>query len=192
MKDNKSMTAGDMVAESIDFKSWPLDLQVDYILKIHHRNIRKQGPEIEKLLDKVCQTHGKEHPILYTVKELFYNSIYDLNMHLDKEELVLFPYIYEMVKAKLDNIAIREFQGGSIAAPISVMMAEHDAEEERYRKIDDLTIGYTAPEDACDNYRLVMQQLKDFVAALHQHINMENDIVFPGALALEAELKERP
>lgn len=41
-------------SENIDFKSWPLDLLVDYILKIHHRNIHTQGPEIEKLLDKVC------------------------------------------------------------------------------------------------------------------------------------------
>ncbi|WP_300700093.1 iron-sulfur cluster repair di-iron protein [Bacteroides sp.] len=179
-------------SESIDFKSWPLDLLVDYILKIHHRNIRKQGPEIMKLLDKVCQVHGEKHPILYTVKELFYNSIYDLNSHLDKEELVLFPYIYEMVKAKLDNIAIQEFQCGSISAPISVMMAEHDAEGERYRKIEELTKEFTAPEDACDSYRLVLRQLKDFVAALHQHIHLENNIVFPRALALEAELKERP
>ena len=46
-------------SENIDFKSWPLDLLVDYILKIHHRNIRTQGPEIEELLDKICRVHGE-------------------------------------------------------------------------------------------------------------------------------------
>lgn len=54
-------------SENIDFKSWPLDLLVDYILKIHHRNIRTQGPEIEELLDKICRVHGEKHPSLYNV-----------------------------------------------------------------------------------------------------------------------------
>lgn len=177
---------------NIDFKSWPLDLLADYILKIHHRNIRKQGPEIEKLLDKVCRVHGEKHPSLYNVQEIFHNSLYDLNIHLDKEELVLFPYIYEMVKAQLENTDLPEFHCGSIKAPITVMMEEHDAEGERYRHIDKLTNGYTAPEDACNSYRLVLQQLKDFEKALHQHIHLENNIVFPRAILLETELRERP
>ena len=62
-------------SENIDFKSWPLDLLVDYILKIHHRNIRTQGPEIEELLDKICRVHGEKHPSLYNVQALFHDSL---------------------------------------------------------------------------------------------------------------------
>lgn len=178
-------------SESIDFKSWPLDLLVDYILKIHHRNIRSKGPKLQELLDKVCHVHGNKHPTLYNVQVLFQQSLSDLNQHLDKEELVLFPYIYEMVKAKLDNTALQEFHCGSIQAPISVMLAEHDAEGERYRHIERLTNGYSAPDDACDSYRLLLQELKDFETALHQHIHLENNIVFPRAIELETELKEQ-
>lgn len=178
-------------SESIDFKSWPLDLLVDYILKIHHRNIRSKGPKLQELLDKVCHVHGNKHPTLYNVQVLFQQSLSDLNQHLDKEELVLFPYIYEMVKAKLDNTVLQEFHCGSIQAPISVMLAEHDAEGERYRHIERLTNGYSAPDDACDSYRLLLQELKDFETALHQHIHLENNIVFPRAIELETELKEQ-
>lgn len=178
-------------SESIDFKSWPLDLLVDYILKIHHRNIRIKGPKLQELLDKVCQVHGDKHPTLYNVQVLFQQSLSDLNQHLDKEELVLFPYIYEMVKAKLDKTVLQEFHCGSIKAPISVMMAEHDAEGERYRHIERLTNGYTVPDDACNSYRLLLQELKDFETALHQHIHLENNIVFPRAIQLETELKEQ-
>lgn len=179
-------------SENIDFKSWPLDLLVDYILKIHHRNIRTHGPEIEELLDKICRVHGEKHPSLYNVQALFHDSLSDLNAHLDKEELVLFPYIYEMVKAKLENTPLPEFHCGSIEAPISVMMAEHDIEGERYRHIEHLTNGYTAPEDACNSYRLVLQQLKAFEEALHQHIHLENNIVFPRSIKMEAKLREQP
>ena len=178
-------------SESIDFKSWPLDLLVDYILKIHHRNIRIKGPKLQELLDKVCQVHGDKHPTLYNVQVLFQQSLSDLNQHLDKEELVLFPYIYEMVKAKLDKTVLQEFHCGSIKAPISVMMAEHDAEGERYHHIERLTNGYTVPDDACNSYRLLLQELKDFETALHQHIHLENNIVFPRAIQLETELKEQ-
>ena len=157
-------------SENIDFKSWPLDLLVDYILKIHHRNIRTQGPEIEELLDKICRVHGEKHPSLYNVQALF----------------------HEMVKAKLENTPLPEFHCGSIEAPISVMMAEHDIEGERYRHIEHLTNGYTAPEDACNSYRLVLQQLKAFEEALHQHIHLENNIVFPRSIKMEAKLREQP
>lgn len=189
IKDIESVTSP--TSESIDFKSWPLDLLVDYILKIHHRNIRNKGPKLQELLDKVCQVHGSKHPTLYNVQVLFQQSLSDLNQHLDKEELVLFPYIYEMVKAKLDNTVLREFHCGSIKAPISVMLAEHDAEGERYRHIERLTNGYAVPDDACDSYRLLLQELKDFETALHQHIHLENNIVFPRAIQLETELKEQ-
>lgn len=189
IKDIESVTSP--TSESIDFKSWPLDLLVDYILKIHHRNIRNKGPKLQELLDKVCQVHGSKHPTLYNVQVLFQQSLSDLNQHLDKEELVLFPYIYEMVKAKLDNTVLQEFHCGSIKAPISVMLAEHDAEGERYRHIERLTNGYAVPDDACDSYRLLLQELKDFETALHQHIHLENNIVFPRAIQLETELKEQ-
>ena len=84
-----------ITTENIDFKNWPLDLLADYILKIHHRNIRKNGPKIQELLDKVCKVHGENHPALYNVQVLLRQSLSDLNQHLDKGELVLFPYIYE-------------------------------------------------------------------------------------------------
>ena len=47
---------------NIDFTNWPIDLLIDYILKIHHRNIRSHGPELLHLLDKVCNVHGDRHP----------------------------------------------------------------------------------------------------------------------------------
>lgn len=72
------------------------------------------------------------------------------------------------------------------------MMAEHDIEGERYRHIEHLTNGYTAPEDACNSYRLVLQQLKAFEEALHQHIHLENNIVFPRSIKMEAKLREQP
>lgn len=172
-------------SEMVDFKSWPTDLLVDYILKFHHRRARKEGPVIAQLLDKVCAAHGSNHPELYEVKALFHNSLIDLGHHLDKEEMVLFPYVYELCDAAAKGTPLPGFHCGTIESPIAVMMAEHDAEGERYREINELTHDYTLPEDACNSYRLLYEKLKGFESALHHHIHLENNIVFPRAILLE-------
>lgn len=176
--------------EAIDFKSWPLDLLCDYILKIYHRNIRSKGPQIQALLAKVCKAHGENHPSLFEVQELFEVSMLDLEHHLQKEEQILFPYIYALYDSKINGTPVPRFHCGSVANPIEVMKIEHEAEGVRYRHIEDLTGGYSAPEDACNSYRKVMQDLKAFNKALHEHIHLENNIVFPAAIKLYDELEQ--
>ncbi|WP_410073445.1 iron-sulfur cluster repair di-iron protein [Barnesiella intestinihominis] len=175
---------------NIDFTNWPIDLLIDYILKIHHRNIRSHGPELLHLLDKVCNVHGDRHPELYKIRTLFHDSLESLYSHLDKEELVLFPYIYEMFKAREEHKHLPDFHCGSIEAPISVMLSEHEAEGERFQHINRLTQNYTVPKDACNSYRLAFDRLKSFEKALHQHIHLENNIVFPRAIEMEKELRK--
>ena len=88
------------VSNAPDFAGWPIDLLIDYVLKIHHRGIRAKGPQIEALLTKVTEAHSKNHPELLQVQALFRDSLLDLENHLSKEENVLFPYVYEMFQAK--------------------------------------------------------------------------------------------
>lgn len=154
-------------------------------MKIHHRGIRAKGPQIEALLTKVTEAHSKNHPELLQVQALFRDSLLDLENHLSKEENVLFPYVYEMFQAKEEGLKIVEFHCGTILYPIEAMEDEHNHEGERFEKISSLTNGFTAPEDACASFRLVLQQLKQFEEALHEHIHLENNIIFPRALELE-------
>lgn len=175
-------------ASGVEFRTWPLDLLSDYILKHHHRNIRSEGPQIALLLEKVCLAHGEHHPELLEVREIFTASLADLYSHLEKEEVVLFPYIYEMYNAAAQGVTVPALHCGSVSAPISVMMSQHDAEGDRYHKIEALTFGYRTPADGCNSYRLLMEKLKAFNTALHQHIHLENNIVFPAAIALERQV----
>lgn len=173
------------VVETIDFQSWPTDLLVDYILKFHHRRARSEGKVISELIEKVCRAHGEHYPELFEIRELLYDSMIDLENHLCKEEQILFPYIYELCEADAEGTKLPPFHCGSIESPIAVMMAEHDVEGERYREINLLTNGYKTPEDGCTSYRLLMERLQKFEAALHHHIHLENNIVFPRALQME-------
>lgn len=183
------LQADDHVASHADFIHWPYDLLIDYILKIHHRGIRRVGPDMLELFDKVLVAHGEHHPELSTVKTLFTGSLQDLEIHLTKEEQILFPYLYSLFEAADEGKTIDAMHCGTVSNPISAMMHDHAAEGERYKEISRLTNGYQAPEDACNSYRLLLSQLKQFEYNLNEHIHLENNIVFPAAIRLEGQLQ---
>ncbi len=172
---------------NIPFESWPLDLLIDYVLKIHHRGIRKNGPVLKELLEKVRGVHGANHPELFEIYDLVSESLVDLDAHLTKEEEVLFPYLYDLFKSYDSNMFIEPMHCGTIANPIRVMRMEHEAEGERYLHIREITNNFTAPEDGCATYRLMMSELENFVDALFEHIHIENNIIFPGFEKVESE-----
>ncbi|HAO07217.1 MAG TPA: iron-sulfur cluster repair di-iron protein [Chryseobacterium sp.] len=172
---------------SIDFNSWPLDLLADYVEKTHHRYVEEKTPVLQQFLDKLCKVHGGAHPELFEIRDLFFASAQDLGAHLKKEELMLFPFIKNMVKAKIDGSAIPQPPFGTVENPVNMMKHEHTVEGERLRQIAELTNEYTPPADACNTYKVTFAMLQDFENDLHQHIHLENNILFPKSIELEKE-----
>ncbi|WP_369764888.1 iron-sulfur cluster repair di-iron protein [Flavobacterium sp. WC2429] len=170
---------------SIDFKSWPLDLLADYIEKTHHRYVEEKIPVLLQFLDKLCKVHGATHPELFEINELFIGCAGELTQHMKKEELILFPFIKKMVKATLTDELIEQPHFGTVNNPIAMMMAEHEAEGDRFVKIAALTNNYTPPSDACNTYKVTFSMLNEFEQDLHKHIHLENNILFTKAVALE-------
>lgn len=171
--------------QSIDYKSWPLDLLVEYIEKKHHRYVEEKIPVLRQFLDKLCRVHGERHPELFKINELFTASAGELTAHMKKEELILFPFIKKMVKANLDHGSVESPQFKTVENPIAMMMEEHDNEGERFRQIAELTDDYNPPSDACNTYKVTYAMLEEFEKDLHLHIHLENNILFPEAIKLE-------
>jgi regulator of cell morphogenesis and NO signaling len=171
-----------------DYQSWPLDLLADYIEKKHHRYVQDKTLEIQPYLDKICKVHGEHHPELLEIKEEFNASAGELAAHMKKEELILFPIIRKMTKAKLENTKVDAAHFGTVKNPIQMMMNEHTVEGNRFRKIEELSNNYMPPLDACNTYRVSFALLKEFEQDLHLHIHLENNILFPKAIEIEKEL----
>ncbi|HMZ46437.1 MAG TPA: iron-sulfur cluster repair di-iron protein [Chitinophagaceae bacterium] len=169
-----------------EFNSWPIDLLADYIEKKHHRYVETKIKEIMPFLHKVVRVHGERHPELAEVEGLFVECAEELTEHMQKEEMVLFPFIREMVEAKHNGTNVKS-AFGTIQNPIGMMMHEHDAEGERFRKIAALTNNYNPPIDACSTYRVTFSLLKEFEDDLHLHIHLENNILFPKSIQLETQ-----
>ncbi|MBX3165199.1 MAG: iron-sulfur cluster repair di-iron protein [Bacteroidetes bacterium] len=174
--------------QSTDFNTWELDLLADYIEKKHHRYVEQKIQEIKPFLNKVVKVHGSQHPELPEVEQLFNGSAGELTAHMKKEELILFPFIRNMVKAKNANEAFNPPPFGTVQNPVAMMQHEHDVEGERFRKISALTQNYTPPADACNTYRVTFALLKEFEDDLHLHIHLENNILFPKAVEMEKSM----
>lgn len=170
--------------QATDYSSWPLDLLADYIEKKHHRYVAEKSPELVQYLEKLCKVHGERHPELFEIRDEFVESAGELAAHMKKEELILFPFIRRLVAEK--NPPVPPF--GTVENPINMMMHEHSVEGDRFARISKLSNNYTPPADGCTTYRVAYALLRDFEEDLHLHIHLENNILFPRAIALEKQV----
>lgn len=177
---------------SIDFNTWPLDLLADYVEKIHHRYVEEKTPILQAFLEKLARVHGERHPELIEIRNLFEGSVQDLAVHFKKEELVLFPFIKNMVKAKISGEELIHPSFDTVENPVAMMKHEHTVEGERFAKIAELTSNYNPPADACNTYRVTFAMLEEFESDLHTHIHIENNILFPKAIKLEKDFVVEP
>ena len=175
------------VEQNIDFNSWELDLLADYIEKTHHRYVLTKIEEIKPYLNKVTRVHGEHNPELKEIEILFNQSAQELSQHLQKEEMILFPFIRNMVNSKMEEKPLFFPHFGTVENPIAMMKHEHQNEGERFEKIAELSNQYTPPSHACNTYRVTFALLKEFEDNLHQHIHLENNILFPKAIKMEKE-----
>lgn len=168
--------------------SMSLSELVDYILERHHSYVRKNIPILQEFLAKISRVHGDNHPELIKVKSLFDEGAGNLVMHMQKEEIILFPYIKKLEEAARQGTGKPRRPFGEVANPIRMMIVEHQTEGERFERIANLTNNYSIPSDACNTYSVSLQKLKEFEKDLHTHIHLENNILFPKTLELEKSL----
>jgi regulator of cell morphogenesis and NO signaling len=158
---------------------------IAYIVGKHHAYVRHEAPRIQGLLTKVLAKHGPTHPEIAKIDELFSAIAQELSTHLLKEEQVLFPYVERMEAALLAGERVPAAFFGTVKRPIASMIAEHDDAGALLSQIRLLSSGYSAPDGACPTFLGLYRGLEEFERDLHQHIHLENNILFPRAVEME-------
>ena len=171
-----------------NYDRWSPDFLADYIFNRHHQYYYTEAPVIAELLAKVVGHHGGKYPELEQVHRLYLTLSQELNAHFAKEEKVLFPFIKALVAAKQTSNTEALRKQFSVAGPIQMMEADHDAAGTLLAEISEVTNQYSAPQGACNSFQFLYRKLKELEDDLHQHIHLENNILFPKALSLEKEL----
>jgi regulator of cell morphogenesis and NO signaling len=178
----------DFTTNTEDHNSWELDFLADYIINKHHKYIENSHPMLFEFSQKVARVHGSRHAEVVDIAHYYNEVAEELQLHMHKEEMILFPYIKELAIAKRNGTPMERPQFGSIQNPINMMEAEHESAGGNMEKIRELSNNFTPPEDACNSYRVLFAKLKEYEADLHHHIHLENNILFKKAIELEKEL----
>lgn len=165
-------------AQPADTRDWsrePLHVLADHIVETYHRKLREDLPRLERMASRVRGVHGGRDPLLLeTVESIVGELSADLDAHMRKEELVLFP-------------AIRSLESGgapfSISAPVAIMEQEHDRAGDLLAQLRAATNGYAPPEWACRTFRALYDGLEELERDMHVHVHLENNVLFPAAMA---------
>lgn len=171
--------------QALDWKSRSLTELQTYIVNVHHVYTRQALETITLLADKVANRHGGNHEEVLAVHRLFNELQDELTPHMLKEEQVLFPYV-EQLEIVSDAHARPQSCFGTIQNPIRVMLMEHETAGEKLVQLRGVTNGYALPKDACLSFRALYERLEELEGDLHRHIHLENNVLFPRALQLEA------
>ncbi len=168
-----------------DWQKESLGALANYIVQTHHIFTKQELVRIGKQFAKVCAVHGQNHPELLRLRELFDILKSDLTPHMIKEESVLFPYIKAIESAFVAHQKMPMPFINNVRNPIRMMMMEHDNAGELLRIMRTMTNNYTVPPDGCASFRALYEALQVLEMDLHQHIHLENNLLFPRTLEVE-------
>lgn len=168
-----------------DWKIVPLRRLIGHIVSTHHEFLKLELPRIAQRLAKVVEVHGAKDPALGELQPVYEDMRRELELHMHKEELMLFPAIGRYEAAAESGKPLPPALFGSVANPIAAMEKEHDSAGVELRRIRDLTRDFEPPEYACTTYRSLLDGLRALESDLRTHVHLENNILFPRAIALE-------
>ncbi len=164
---------------------------IQHIVRTHHQYVRQELPRLAEMAHKLAGKRGDRAPELKTVEMLLEELRTDLFNHIQKEEMILFPFIAQMEEELLHAGALAHACFRSVVQPISMMMQEHESADGIISELRRLTHGFEPPDWACATHTALFAGLRAFEADLARHVRLENDVLFPRAIKMEAELNQR-
>lgn len=132
----------------------------------YHAMHREHLPVLAQMAERIESVHFGEDTVPVGLADLLERMIGSMDLHMKKEELILFPAIRDGGMAGLEN-------------PISAMRADHDHHEAEVAEIHRLTHNLTLPDGACGTWTALYRGLTEFLGDLEEHVRLENDVLFP-------------
>jgi regulator of cell morphogenesis and NO signaling len=172
-----------------DMTSWPVDALVELIVTKHHAYVKRQIPAITAMLEKLVAAHGERHSAMVRIAATFSSLASELTHHMEKEEQILFPYIQAMAHIRRDDSQRLMTPFGTVRNPIRMMEDDHQQAAAELWMLRVLTNGFVAPDTACVTWGACFSELAAFERDLHQHVHLENNVLFPAAARLEDEIR---
>ena len=145
---------------------------IDHIMIAHHQFLREELPQLSAFIFKLLRVHGDAHPELFELHGLFGALKTELESHLIKEELWLFPLVEKLGRAQTKE------EVNAILKLIDGLEDDHDNAGDALKKLREITNHYQAPADGCTTYKHTFERLRAFEKNMFEHVHLENNVMF--------------
>lgn len=189
--DSEGPTYETKLPASVEFNEWDINSLINLILKQYHFNTRENVVVIYDLAQKVFSRHREKHPELAKLVEALFLFFDDLLFHLKKEEQILFPNIIQLTEKKLHERSFNYSTFGVIKEYALTMQNEHKDVVKQLEFFRRLTNDYGLPEDGSILYQSLLSKMKEFENEMMQHIQLENELLFPRVVLMDENCRKR-
>ena len=184
----KESTKNLMLPNFLPFDEWKIDFLIDYITNVHHTYIYMVIPSLSESLKSFTTGHQDKYPELAEVLKIFTELTGVLMTHNRHEDEIIFPYIKQIDSAlrrkePYGNLFVR-----TLRKPLHIVEQEHLRIQQLLNALQVTTNYFTPPESACVNYGVIYKKLEELNNNLTQHKHLEQDLLFPKAIAIEQKL----
>ena len=169
--------------------AYPIELVVAYLKHAHHLFIKRRLPFISDLIAHLPDNHKGYRQVVKDLKFVFPLFVEDFIHHIYKEEDELFSYIKLLDHARAGSHHIGMLYYKMEKHSINQQALDHDLHDDEMSGIRNITRGYNTEAPASLSLMVTYSELKIFEYELITHARIENEILFPKALALEKEVK---
>lgn len=177
------------VIDSRTLQQYPIDLVVEYLKHSHFIFIKHKLPYISKLISEL--DNQRTDKVSKDLKFVFPFFVEDFIRHVYEEEDTLFNYITVLHSALQKKPNVSRLYFAMEKHSIRDYALHHTMDDDEMMGIRDLTSNYTNSDSSDLHLHVIFQELKSFEAELIQHARIENEILFPKALALENEIAQK-
>ncbi|MEX2672553.1 MAG: hemerythrin domain-containing protein [Phycisphaeraceae bacterium] len=169
---------------SRDWHSAPLEDLADHVVATHHTYLRQVMPRISLLIEKAVRDHGEQHAELRAIREVFAEFREEMQRYLVNEEEVLFPLIRQLAMAQKH----RGMFAGTVDQSVADVRAEYRTADAALARLRELTRELHPSPDASTSYRALIEELRQLERDMQRHEQLEKEVLFPRAMAVEEAL----
>lgn len=160
------------------FTDAPLGALLDHIVSRYHGALREDLPRLGRMADKVAEVHGDRHPELHDLARVYRELRSELEPHLATEEERVFPSVRRLAESGS--------AAGDVAGALHALEEEHERVGAALASLRSLSRGFVVPHDGCTTYQAFYDGLVRFEHEMHEHVHLENNVLFPRVVSLDA------